>query len=357
MSVAIQSKQATPLALDTFSNKASPQPESAPVLMPEPQPMDDGGGDPMAVLYELISKQRNNDMDSGKAGVEHNRELQKAQQLKEQGDFKKQEDAKQSAEAWGIFGKVASLVAVAVSAVAAVFSCGAASALCVAACVLSAAAFAEGESHVLLKLTNNPDVEKAFQMGCGIGAALCSGGAGIAATGVGLAGQVAEVAGAAAKVGQEVVSNVTTDKGWGYVAMGLGMAGAVGDMGFALSSALKGAASIAKGAADTAKATAATTKMTLVEAAKISAAAVSFAAGTASGVGAIVSSQYDAASIDFEADAKQAQMRIAHLQQLVEWAVDGIKETDKSHERALKTLTGAIQTKGQTLVAASAMRV
>jgi len=352
MSVAIQSRQTAQVALTALASESSSRPTSAPVLMPEPQPMSDAGGDPMAVLYELISKQRNNDTESGKAGVEHNRELQKAQQVKEEADFKKQEDAAQSAKVWGIFGKVASLVAVAVSAVAAVFSCGAASALCVAACILSAAAFAEGESHVLLKLTNNPDVEKAFQLGCGIGAALCSGGAGIAATGAGLVGQVAEVAGAAAKVGQEVVSNVTTDKGWGYVAMGLGMAGAAGDMGFALSSAIKGAASVATAAADTAKSGA-----TLVEGAKVSAAVVSCAAGTAAGVGTIVSSQFDAASIDFEADAKQAQMRIAHLQQLVEWAVDGIKETDKSHERALKTLSGAIQTKGQTLAMASAMRV
>ena len=352
MSVAIQSRQMTQLALDTSSTKSSSQPTSAPVLMPEPQPMSDAGGDPMAVLYELISKQRNNDTESGKAGVEHNRELQKAQQLEEEADFKKQEDAEQSSKMWGIFAKVASLVAVAVSAVAAAFSGGAASALCVAACILSAAAFAEGESHVLLKLTNNPDVEKAFQMGCGIGAALCSGGAGIAATGAGIVGQVAEVAGAAAKVGQEVVSNVTTDKGWGYVAMGLGMAGAAGDMGFALSSAINGAASVATAAADTAK-----TSATLVEGAKVTAAVVSCAAGTAAGVGTIVSSQFDAASIDFEADGKQAQMRIAHLQQLVEWAVDGIKETDKSHERALKTLSGAIQTKGQTLTMASAMRV
>ena len=292
MSVAIQSRQRAQVSLTALASKSSSQPTSVPVLMPEPQPMTDAGGDPMAVLYELISKQRNNDMESGKAGIDHKRELQRAQQLKEEADFKKQEDAAQSAKVWGIFAKVASLVAVAVSAVAAVFSCGAASALCVAACVLSAAAFAEGESHVLLKLTNNPDVEKAFQMGCGIGAALCSGGAGLAATGAGIVGQVAEVAGSVAKCGQEVISNVTTDKGWGYVAMGLGMAGAAGDMGFALSSAIKGAAAVAKGAADTAKASA-----TLVEGTKIAAAATSFVAGTSAGVGTIVSSEYDAASI------------------------------------------------------------
>ena len=30
--------------------------------------------------------------------------------------------------------------------------------------------------------------------------------------------------------------------------------------------------------------------------------------------------------------------------------VDGVKDTDKSHERALRTLSGAMQTQAQTLV-------
>jgi len=140
--------------------------------MPDPQPTTSMSGDPMAALYELMSKQRSNDMKSGEASVEHNHELQKAQALKQEADFKKQEDAERGAAAWGIFGKIASVIAIAVSAVASVCSCGAASGLCAAACVLSTLAFAEGETHVLTKLTNNPDVEKAFQFGCGIAAAL-----------------------------------------------------------------------------------------------------------------------------------------------------------------------------------------
>jgi len=346
MSVAILSRQTTQVALDTFSGKSSSAPASAPVLMPEPQPMDAAGGDPMTMLYELISKQRNNDMESGKAGIEHNRELQKAKQLKEEADFKKQEDAKQSAEAWGIFGKIASVIAIAVSAVASVCTCGAASGLCVAACALSALAFVDGQTQCLSKITGDPNASKWFDMGCGIGAAACTGGAGIAASGVGVAAQVLEVAGSACKVGQEVIANTSDDKNWQYVAMGLGFAGMVGDASLALGGAAKAAGEAGKSVADATKTTV-----------RSIAGATEAVVGGAAGVGTIVQSQYEASAMDFETDAKEAQMRIAHLQQLVDWAVDGIKETDKSHERALKTLTGAIQTKGQTLVAASSMRV
>jgi hypothetical protein len=353
----VSSVQVASLAMPTMRFGA---PVAAASLMPEPSvPLDASGGDPMAALYAIMAKQRTNDMASGKAGVEHNHEMQKAQMLKEQEDFKKQEDAKNSAAAWGIFGKIASIVAIAVSAVVSAVSCGAASALCAGACALSAAAFVEGETHCLAKMTGDPNVGKWFQMGCGIGAALCSGGAGLAATGAGIVGQVAEVAGSACKIGQEVISNTSTDKNWGYVAMALGVAGSVGDVTFAASAALNAASSVASGVGTAVKECLDGVQSTtsLVQTVKVAAAVTSFAAGVSGGVATIVSSQYQADSINDDADAKQAQMRIAHLQQLTSWAIDGIKETDKSHERALGTLQGAMQTKGQTLVVASAMKV
>ncbi|HEY1955206.1 MAG TPA: hypothetical protein VGH28_06325 [Polyangiaceae bacterium] len=312
---------------------------AGPSLMPEPQTPPSVGGDAMSMLYELLSKQRNNDMESGKAGIDHNRELQKAQQLKEQADFKKQEDAKASAAAWGIFGKIASAIAIAVSAVAAVCSCGAASALCVGACVLSAAAFADGETQCLSKLTGDPDASKWFDMGCGIGAALCTGGAGIAASGISVGAKVLEVAGSACKIAQQVISNSTNDQGWQYAAMGLGAAGAIGDVSMCFGGAAKAASTIFGTATKTVKAVAGATDAVM-------------AAGE--GVATIGSSQFEADAIDDGADAKQASMQLAHLQQLVDWAVDGIKDTDKSHERALQTLSGAMQTQAQTLVIASA---
>jgi hypothetical protein len=74
----------------------------------------------------------------------------------------------------------------------------------------------------------------------------------------------------------------------------------------------------------------------------------------AQGASAIGSSRFQADATDRGADAKQAQQAIALLTQLAKWVVDGVKETDDSHERALQTLSGAIQTQAQTLVIASA---
>jgi hypothetical protein len=290
--------------------------DTSPPVMPEPQPLDSVGGDPMSMIYALISKQRSNDMKRGEANVSHNRELAKAQLLKEQADFKKQEDDKANAAAWGIFGKIASCVAIAVSAVAAVCSCGAASALCVGACALSALAFADGETQCLSKLTGDPNASKWFDMGCGIGAALCTGGAGIAASGISVGAKVLEVAGSACKIAQQVIANSTNDQGWQYAAMGLGVAGAIGDVSMCFGGAANATSSIFGAATKTVKAAAGVTE--------------AVAAG-GQGVATIGSSEYEAAAIDHEANAK-----------------------DKSHERALRTLSGAIQTQAQTLVIASA---
>ena len=72
------------------------------------------------------------------------------------------------------------------------------------------------------------------------------------------------------------------------------------------------------------------------------------------GISTIVSSQYDADATDRMADAKQAQLAIKDMQQLTELVIDGLKELDSSHKRALQTLQGAMQTQGQTLMVASA---
>ncbi len=336
--------------------------------MPEPQ-TGSAAGDPMSLLYELISKQRNNDMTSGQASVEHNRESEKAATLKQEADFKKQEDAENSAKAWGIFGKIASCVAIAVSAVAAVCSCGAASGLCVAACVLSTVAFAESETHVLTTLTGNPDVEKAFQMGCGIGAALCSGGAGLASLGANAVAGAAQIASAACKITQEVVSNCATGEAAQYVAMAFGIGSAVASLGGGVASAT-GFGSAAKSAADTTTTTAdaAVGSADVAQAAGGATAATHNVTGVVSsvndfvkagsdvtaGVGAVGVAMYQADATDRATDAKQAAMQIDQLQQLASWVIDGIHSTDSSHKRALQTLQGAMQTQAQTLVVASA---
>jgi len=303
-----------------------------------PPPTETSSGDPMAMLYELISKQRNNDMTSGKANVDHNRQLEKAEQLKEQAAFKKQEDAQNSANTWGIFGKIASVVAIAASGVAAVCSCGAASGLCIGACILSTVAFAESETHVLTQLTGNPDVDKAFQIGCGIGAALCSGGAGIATLGSSVLVGASEIVSSGCKVGQETLGAVD-DKGCQDASMAFGIGGAAAGVVGSLGSV----GNVAAASSNTAKSIA-----------KATADVVEGAGEVGSGMASIGTSQYEADATDRGADAKQAQMAIDRLQTLTNWLVDGIQETDKSHERALSTLSGAMQTKAQTLVIASA---
>lgn len=350
-------------------------PAASPPLMPEPQ-SELAGGDPMSMIYELMSKQRNNDMSSGKADVDHNREAAKAAMVKQAADFKKQEDAENSAKAWGIFGKIASCVAIAVSAVAAACSCGAASGLCVAACVLSTLAFAEGEAHVLTTVTGNPDADKAFQMGCGIGAALCSGGAGFASLAANAVAGGAQIASAACKITQEVVSNCATGQTAQYVSMAFGIGSAVASLGGGVASAT-GFGSAATAGADATKVAA----QSISTVANVSGGAnvVMQAAGDAvdtanhvsgvvssvndfvkaggeitAGVGAIGVGMYQADATDRAADAKQEAMQIDQLQQLASWMIDGIQATDDSHKQALQTLQGAMQTQAQTLVVASA---
>lgn len=330
-----------PVRVDFESgSRSTPSITSAPALMPEPSanppPMD-----AMGMLYELLSKQRNNDMSSGEAKVAHNRESQKAEQNKQLDALKKQEDAEATAATWGIFGKIASVIAIAVSAVAAVFSCGAASGLCIAACAISAVAFAEGEAQVLTKLTGNPDADKAFQIGAGIAAAICTGGAGIgnlavagAKTAIGVLGASGQIASGACSIAQQSVGAVD-DKGCKDAAMAFGMAGAA----CALTGSLAGVGNAAQSGAHAVKAVADVTKG---------------AVEVGAGVTTIVSSQYKADATDRGADAKQAELSIKRLQQLAEFVVDGVKDTDKSHERALRTLSGAMQTQAQTLTIASA---
>jgi hypothetical protein len=331
MITSIQNTVQSPAATFPDDREVNPPP-----VLPAPQSTS-ADGDPMGMLYLLLSKQRANDMNSAQANVKQNRAIEKADQLEQENALIKQEKDAQNAAAWGIFGKIASLVAIAVSAVAAACSCGAASALCVGACVLSAAAFAEGETHVLTTLTGNPDVDKAFQIGCGIGAALCSGGAGIATLGSSVLVGTSEVLSAGCKVGQEVMGNID-DKGCQDVAMGFGIGGAVSGVvgsfgtvgnlaqsgGDALKNAVKAGADVANGVTQ-----------------------------VAAGATTIVSSQYTADATDRAADAKQAQQAINRLQTLTKWVIDAVKETDDSHAHALQTLAGAMQTQAQTLVIAS----
>jgi hypothetical protein len=55
------------------------------------------------------------------------------------------------------------------------------------------------------------------------------------------------------------------------------------------------------------------------------------------------------------ADAEAARQRGERMEELTKWIVDELKDDDKSHERALQTLQGAMQTNDQTAVLAASV--
>jgi hypothetical protein len=80
-------------------------------------------------------------------------------------------------------------------------------------------------------------------------------------------------------------------------------------------------------------------------------------AGGAAGLASARVAHFAAAAEDASADATAAQDGAQQIQQLTADVLAGIKETDQSHERALASLTQAIQTHDQCLDAASSMTV
>jgi hypothetical protein len=299
-----------------------------------------------------MQKNRNASLDAGRVRVaqhQRDKEIQIAAQHKALAD---QADAAETAKTWGIVGKVASVVAIAVSAVATVFTCGAATGLMVASCALSAMAFVEGETHAIGKLTGNEDNSKWITLGLGISSAICSGGAGLASSTATVGAKAIEVGGESAKVASQIVGAADMGKDGNTAAMVLGIGGAVAGGAASIGNAASSAGAVAKTGADTAKSLSSTARAAVTTAHVVGAAAT-----VAGGVSAIVSSQYQADSIEFEADGKQAKQRMASIDRLIQWVVDGTKETNSSHKRAMETLQGAMQTQGQTLALASSMRV
>ena len=295
-----------------------------------------------------------------------------------------QRDAEESAKTWGILGKVASVIAIAVSAVASVFSCGAASCLLVASCALSAMAFVEGETHALGKLTGNEDNSKWFTLGLGVSSALCGGAAGIVSSTATFGAKVVEVGAETAKISSEVVGSTVTSSEGSTAAMVLGIGGAVAGGAASVANAVKaGQAAAQAGSEALSKSTESfsTSSKTLARGAnalsdcsetlaksaatfstgaRIASASAHVVAATATAtaaVGSTAASFYSADAVDAQANGKATKQQMARLDRLMQWVIDGVKETDGSHKRAMETLQGAMQTQGQTLVIASSMRV
>jgi hypothetical protein len=339
MTTAIRATSVAPIALGAAPGAGAPA--GAPPLLPPPS-SDAMPGDGMSMLYALMQKQREQNLDMGKHQVEsrkQEKEIQMAAQAA--AEQKAQEDA-ESAKKWGILGKIASVIAIAVSAVASVFSCGAATGLLIAASVLSTMAFVEGETHALGKLTGNEENSKWFTLGLGISSAICSGGAGLAATTTTVATKVLEVSAEASKITSEIVGSTVEGPAGAYIAMGFGAAGAItGGIGSMTNTAKVAGETFSKAA----------------EIAKYTSAGVQLGNAATSAASTVMVSQLQADGIDAQADAKVAKQQMQRLDRLIQWVIDGVKETDGSHKRAMDSIQGAIQTQGQTLVTASSMRV
>lgn len=309
----------------------------APSLLPKPSisvmPMD-----AMALMHKLLSQAKVNDLKAGEAQAKAAHDTREADHTALLASLQKQKDDQETAKTWGIVSKVASVVAIVVSAVLSVVTFGAASALLVAACALSIAAFAESETHVIGKATGNEENSKWISMGLGIASAICSCGAGFVASGATVASQVGTAVSTAARIAAPIVAEVDQGPEGAYISAGLGIGGAIAG-GVGSLSTVGNAASSATAAASA------------------GATAVEGGAEVAQGVGDIgqAAADHDAA-ID-EADATEAKAHVARMNRVIQWVVDGIKETDKSHQRAIQSLDGAIQARNQALVMASQTRV
>ena len=93
--------------------------------------------------------------------------------------------------------------------------------------------------------------------------------------------------------------------------------------------------------------------------ARIAAGATTVARGSlqvSKGVAEVRVGHFDARAQDARADAKQAKVIAERIERWVEIALGDVKELKRSHERALASVQGAIQTNNQALVSASSMR-
>lgn len=270
----------------------------SPSLLANPAPDADPSAG-LTMLYQLMSQRRASSLTSGEAQVQVHKHAKEADLAAKAQALVDQQDAKDSAERWGVFSKVASVVVTVVSAVAAVFTCGAASGLLVASVALSAMAFAEQQFHVVGTLTKSDAASTGTSIGFGVASAICSFGATAAASGAAVGAQ------AGASVGMAVTG-----------------------CGQATSRVIAGAAQVTSGVGQVVQ-----------------------------GATQVGSAAWSHAAAEVEIDGKMAEQHEAHMERLIAWVIDGVKETSKSQERALGTLQGAIQTNQQTLVIASSIRV
>jgi hypothetical protein len=282
--------------------------------------------DAMSALYMALSQMRNTTLTNSKDRVAEDQKIREDALNDEIAAIKRQEDAAKNGAFWqDVENAVMTVaqVALAVGAVAGtVATAGAASPLLVcAALALSAGGMVVSET-------------KAFGDASGGVAAALEITGGVLTFGVGLATALAPAASTVTSTAASTVASTATS---------------------AAASAAESTAGSA--AASTVAADAATSGSDLLGTVSTSASALGGGAEVVGGAVHIGVGAYAADAQNAAADAQQARHRMERMERIVRAVIDDAKDQDKSHERTLGSIQGAIQTNDQTAVIAASISV
>jgi hypothetical protein len=313
---------------------SAPPPAS---LLPPPAPLAaEQLGDAMAMLYATMAKQRDAQAADGKLAAEST--LAEKHRAIDEMQKKLQEKIDAANNPFGWLMDLFKAIAMAASAIVSVCTCGAASGILAGTAIaISAASMVMEKTGALEGLSP--------ELGAILGGAAKILGAVLSMNVVGLVGESVQTTGAV----MSLAGKATGEEWATYVGMGASMAGGVTSGIGALGSASGGTTvleGLVKGDADTLR----TVENTLSRGASL----VSFGAQVGGGISDIGAGLEEHDRLEAEAGVVGARARAQRLQRLVDTLIAGMKETQESHQRATKSLQGAMETCSQTAVLVTA---
>lgn len=316
-------------------------------LLPSPAEV---GGDAMLGMYALMSADRQAGKASAFARAAAGQRERKAAIAEELKRLQEAAKARDSGGFWGGLKKACSTIAKAGLLVAAVGSTvasggltGPLAAVAIAGVALSAGAFLQGETKILQELGMSDKTAGWIETGMSLGASAC-----LVVTTCG--------AGAASGAGTDALGQSAAGKLSGSAAAkGASAAGrAASDAAGALGSAAGGGAKVAGATAAAGQGASASS---VVQVTTRLAASVGGVGTIAGGVCAIQESRYEARATELTADAEAAHLASERLARMLQRLLDDLESDEGSAERAMGSLKEAIGIRGNSLTAASAVRV
>jgi hypothetical protein len=308
-----------------------------PPLLPPPPALDaEQLGDALAMLYATIAKQRDAQARDGKLDVDRTT-AQKHKEVQEM-HKKLQEQIDAENNPFGWLMDLFKAIAMVASAVVSVCTCGAASG------ILAGTAIAISAASMVLEKTGALE-GLAPELGAILGGAAKILGAVLSMNVVGIVGESVQTAGAA----MSLAGKATGEEWATYVGMGASIAGGVTSGIGSLGSAAGGKTvleSIFKGDPESLK--------KVEQMLSKGSALVGFGAQVGSGLSAVGRGIKEHDRLEAEAGVAGARARAQRLQGLVEMLVAGMKEAQESHQRATRSLQGAMETCNQTAVLVTA---